>query len=671
MTSFQFPEISDSDIKEAAVLLGLDENAFHGEDGNDSRARVFKCKESLDIEACPGSGKTTLLVAKLAVLAAKWNSSRCGICVLSHTNVARQEVEARVGGTRFGTRLLTYPHFVGTIHSFVNEFIASPWLRSQGVRIKTIDDEVTLNLRWSRVTAAIRSGLERNRHSKETLRVRDVNYGVGPLSWSRGGTLNENSPTYTAIRESCRTTSEEGFFCHAEMLLWAKQALVECPYLRTALQRRFPLVFIDEVQDNSEEQSSLLADVFVGADSSVIRQRFGDSNQAIYDHDARSPGATTDEFPQSRIRDDITNSYRFGQRIADLTDPLGLSPQGLVGCGPGSEDRDGGLNRCAVLLFDESDIEWVIANYGQLLISTFSSDEIVNGVFTAVGAVHRDTGNDHIPRSVTHYWTKYRHESGKGVPRLRVASRYVCDCLQIAHSSRHSRSAVSAVAEVVVKLAELSNSAPGALNRRRPHLALTEALSESPSMLSKYRRITAEIAVRSTPMSRQEWESEIAPAIREVASQLTTAELDGSEVDAFLSWADSDGIRNHEQSGIRGRDNVYEFKSGETTVPIQLGSIHSVKGETHTATLVLETYYRAHDLKSLKRWLLGTKSGVGAENNATRYRLKQHFVAMTRPRHLLCLAMRKDSFTSNEVTRLKSRWRVGIVAPDGPQWSES
>lgn len=190
-------------------------------------------------------------------------------------------------------------------------------------------------------------------------------------------------------------------------------------------------------------------------------------------------------------------------------------------------------------------------------------------------------------------------------------------------------------------------------------------------MLSKYRRITAEIAVRSTPMSRQEWESEIAPAIREVASQLTTAELDGSEVDAFLSWADSDGIRNHEQSGIRGRDNVYEFKSGETTVPIQLGSIHSVKGETHTATLVLETYYRAHDLKSLKRWLLGTKSGVGAENNATRYRLKQHFVAMTRPRHLLCLAMRKDSFTSNEVTRLKSRWRVGIVAPDGPQWSES
>ena len=90
---FEVPPVDERDIQWACDVLGLPATAFYGNDGNDPRAAVLLSNESLDVEACPGSGKTTLLVTKLAILARKWKSRRSGICVLSHTNAARREIE--------------------------------------------------------------------------------------------------------------------------------------------------------------------------------------------------------------------------------------------------------------------------------------------------------------------------------------------------------------------------------------------------------------------------------------------------------------------------------------------------------------------------------------------------------------------------------------------------
>ena len=96
---------------------------------------------------------------------------------------------------------------------------------------------------------------------------------------------------------------------------------------------------------------------------------------------------------------------------------------------------------------------------------------------------------------------------------------------------------------------------------------------------------------------------------------------------------------------------------------MRLGSIHSVKGETHTATLVLESFYHSHHLSELKPWLLGTRSGGlkggKLEGNRMLGRLKLHYVAMTRPSHVLCMAMRKDALTEEELAVLLTRgWQI-------------
>src|SRR5580700_4413455 len=64
-----------------------------------------------DIQACPGSGKTTLVGLKLLLLLKQWHEPYCGICVLTHSNVAKNEIIARLRLHPAGDRLLSYPHF--------------------------------------------------------------------------------------------------------------------------------------------------------------------------------------------------------------------------------------------------------------------------------------------------------------------------------------------------------------------------------------------------------------------------------------------------------------------------------------------------------------------------------------------------------------------------------
>lgn len=90
--------ISDNDITWVESVMG------HGIQFDEPRRNVIKNLESIDVQAFPGSGKTTTLVAKLAILARKWPNSHAGICVLSHTNVAREEIEKRLGNTNEGRK---------------------------------------------------------------------------------------------------------------------------------------------------------------------------------------------------------------------------------------------------------------------------------------------------------------------------------------------------------------------------------------------------------------------------------------------------------------------------------------------------------------------------------------------------------------------------------------
>ncbi len=669
---FEAPPINDLDIRWVCQALGLPPTAFTGADGTDPRAAVLLSNETLDIEACPGSGKTTLLVAKLAILARKWTSRRSGICVLSHTNAARKEIERCLGQSAEGAKLLTYPHFVGTIHGFVNEFLAIPWLRSLGYPITAIDDALCEQHR--------RRLLEQHQYAalRTTVGYKETNGNANFVaSWHVASpdfiVLNQDgeqlftnpvAPSAQQLGRLARRCTQDGFYRFEELFMWADDLISRYPGAAIALRQRFPLLFIDEVQDNSEPQSRILQRIFIDGDSPVIRQRFGDSNQAIYAH-ALAAGAQSDAFPVVEVRRDIPNSQRFGQQIANLANPLGLRPQNLRGMGPPMHTvQSDTADRHAVILFDDGSIGSVLNCYGSYLCELFSGDELRTGTFTAIGAVHRPGEDKNAPRFIAHYWSDYNHELSKAEPRPKTFHEYVAAGWSSAGNHGDVHRVVERVADGVLRAVQIADPALRIGQYKRKHRHILEALNEFTELKDRYVSLVLRILDDGREIDAAEWQGTWSPVILGLAEALSGAEVSPALLDKFLAWPAAQPQAAIPRT-VRRKDNHYKYPADRPRVNIRVGSIHSVKGETHTATLVLDTFFYGHHLKCLRPWLIGKKSGQGTETQRTQSRLKQHYVAFTRPTHLLCIAMR-DDLSAEEVQSLKHRtWRVGRAQPDG------
>jgi len=673
---FECPNVTDEDIRWAFCVLNLPKNAFYGADGNDPRQEVLKSMERIDVAACPGSGKTTLLVAKLAILAQKWRYRTRGICVLSHTNAARTEVETKLGNTTVGRQLLSYPHYIGTIHGFVGEFLALPWLWSRGYQVKMIDTDVCLKRRWNGLSHATRGGLEKNSHTPSVLSVKSPDFGVGEVRWGKGYVLGADTLTAKEIRETCQRSAAEGYFCYDEMFMWGRDLMDKVPGVVEVIRDRFPLLFIDEAQDNSEDQSAILVRIFMNGGGAVIRQRFGDGNQAIFDF-VGAEGAQNDIFPDEAVKKDLPNSHRFGQKIADLAHPLGIVPYpcGLKGQGPNKPLASGASEgRHTIFLFNDKSATQVLDAFADLLIETFSDSELRDGTIWAIGLVHKPPNVEEgqkFPHYVGHYWPSYDPELTKTDPHPEKLVQYIFAGQEKAKTAKETYPAVEKIAEGLLRLASMVKGLPIFHRRRHSHRYILELLEATPHVRDHYQDLITEFALVCDTPTKEMWDSTWRSVVREIAETLAGAPLSG-EAAAFLEWKDGTGEPGC-GSIPKSQNNIYQiFKDGRR-VEIRVGSIHSVKGRTHTATLVLETFWKdnkkRHNLELLSPWLRGIKAGgcnVGVQQQS---RLKVHYVAATRPTHLLCLAMKRSSFENDEgnldqsmVQELEQRgWQVKSI----------
>lgn len=649
-TAFSFPVIEEEDIAWVCRVMGLPVDAF-----DPARKDVLTSQDSLDVAACPGSGKTTLLVAKLAILARKWSDRRRGICVLSHTNAAREVIEERLGTTAEGKALLSYPHYVGTIHGFVDRYLGMPWLKTCGFPIAIIDSEIALSRRWEKLSHATRSALERKFKGQGALKIEAIDFSLGDIGWGKG-TLGRNTPTYLNMMLACRKTAEAGYFCYEDPFIWGLDLLETVPETIVSLRNRFPILFVDEAQDNSELQSNILHRVFVGGDASIICQRFGDANQAIYHSMGSQDAPTTWVFPADALKRDIPDSHRFGQTIANFATPLGVEPQTLTGLGPDQRKVTADVDdQHTIFLFDEQAREHVLPAYVNHLQSTFNNAALKNGSFVAVGAKHKKPDNEkNKPNSVWDYWDKYDPEQSKSEPRPKTFVGYVWAGRSKLEKDA-GRNLHHVVEQIATGLLEAVQQAGGKLsNRQRKNRYIREVLTDYLEALQNYTGFLRRFAVDGEELTEQVWNGEWKEKLSIVAEALFDGDEGYQFPEAFFSWPE-ESVGTDE-----GKRMIVYQKEGKLP-KIRLGSIHSVKGETHTGVLVVETYIKAYNLKKIKNWLLG-KPGTEIQRNAQSSRLKAHFVAMTRPTHLLCLAIPEGVFTDKEAATLSDRgWRIAEI----------
>lgn len=614
-------EITNDDILWVEEVMG---GKIHFDS---ARVELIKNMDSVDIQAFPGSGKTTILVAKLAILAKKWPYFNTGICVLSHTNVAREEIEDRLGNTEVGRKLLSYPHFIGTVHSFFDTYVALPWLKSNGYEINTIDSAYVSLLRWNRLTYNTRSYLQKQFKSETICEYKN---DIGTIDWDKNGNTKEY--LLSVIEE----TQKEGYFTFGEMLLYAKKALEEWNEIPNVIQSRFPILFIDEAQDTDTFQWKLLNKAFDADKVKSIRQGFGDSNQAIYGNIYLED--VSGNFPRKNALI-LSESRRFDSSIASLANMVALSKAQMNGSDNVFTKK--GIKN-TIFLFKKDNIAQVIDGFGQLILDSFTDEELhaykKEGVHV-IGMIHdkkEETKDNQFPKGIYDYWDAY--EAPKANKRLMPAS--LIEYFRNGIDEFQNTGEKSVQIEWICKgLRQLVNKAKG-----------YNFISATGNMLNSFMQLLGDnqkgdfkamlmkVTEYNGSISHDEWKE----MIRIMLKILELFEAKPNEkVKKFGSWSKVQDKYIEGSANVKELPNhcIYIDKKTSRTVDMEFGSIHSVKGRTHLATLVLETYMKSHNMKSILKYLCGKfpKTKTHPEK-----KLKCQYVAMTRARALICLAIPID-----------------------------
>ena len=94
---------------------------------------------------------------------------------------------------------------------------------------------------------------------------------------------------------------------------------------------------------------------------------------------------------------------------------------------------------------------------------------------------------------------------------------------------------------------------------------------------------------------------------------------------------------------------------------IEIGTIHSAKGETHTATLYLETFYGNGNSNYESQRLAEQYKFIDFNKHNKKQHIqstKMAYVGFSRPTHLLCVAVQKDRYKSHLSDIDTNKWEI-------------
>lgn len=640
------PRLTEQDLARLADLLPQ-------LDFSDAESRLVLIESGTrDTQAAPGSGKTTLVAAKLILLAEKWRFPSRGICVLSHTNVARDEVVNRLSSTASGPALLSYPHYIGTIHSFVNQYVALPMLRSVGLRVDVIDDAVFARraLRLAQRKPNLRGWLSRNQHQGEkaisSLRFAGPDMGV---AWDEGNLPGDQTPSGREAREIKEELRDAGVFRHADMFAFAERVLQHTPAFPGRLAHRFPLVLLDEMQDTSWEQESLLSRLF--GDASVL-QRFGDRNQRIL-------GTTTNSHLLTFPKDghlSVSTSRRFSSSIASVV--RSLQEHGELVRASGRQGPHPTL-----ILYESSDAGSVVEVFGRLVLQRFTDEELLSGTIRAIGARKESGSKQAAGRCLLDYFPAFgeeRRSAGAVSLRAMLAGDANKDRPE-AFSDR-----VRCAKQAILRLLREAK-APVAREVRDPRWLLWVVEREHPVDGQELRRLCHWLCTSGRECAEAaEWDNTVERVFRVVQPLLPV----GLGLESFRKLHAVQGDLDETGGAAIQASNVLLVRDGERSVSVDVGTVASAKGETHLATLVLECVDKSgkgFDLGSILERIAVEATVVESSVTETkRIVLRNMYVATSRPRHFLCLAMNRARATDQQVETLRSRgWEIVMAATKG------
>ncbi|HGK4638915.1 TPA: UvrD-helicase domain-containing protein [Yersinia enterocolitica] len=276
------------------------------------------------LEACPGSGKTEVVAAKLAKEIYIWNKRPGGIAVLSFANSATEELIKRVSKYCNAGQSI-YPHFIGTFDSFIYKNIVSPLATEltnytgtgNDATIRIVEPSAQMGYR-TKYSYAKRGNIHAH-HYSHNLRSGGIIFETGDAVFDRAlNTLKLENWQIQDFSETKRRMLDGGFATYRDIEYLALRALNEerFKHFVSLLAKRYPLIIIDECQDLSEEQLTILQ---ILLNQGTKLQFVGDLHQAIYGFREVEPARVKKFIIDNNFNIlELTRNFRSCQNIVNL-----------------------------------------------------------------------------------------------------------------------------------------------------------------------------------------------------------------------------------------------------------------------------------------------------------------------------------------------------------------
>lgn len=276
------------------------------------------------VKACPGSGKTYSVAHKLLSYIDNWKDYHSGVAVLSFTNVASNEIQEKAQTIHGSLGELGYPHFIGTVDSFIDEFIVLRYGHLDTV--SNVRPRITITDTWKMPYGFWRKEC----HSKGCIdNIEQFYYGIDKKFYKGNEPVKceKRNARSLPCQQYKKMLQDRGIIFQNETALFAYQLLKKYPMVASAIAERFPVIIIDEAQDTSVNQMA----VFDLLSKSGVKSMFlvGDADQSIYEWRNASPECFLQKVEDTSWQTiELTGNFRSSQNICNVTSYFSASLRG-------------------------------------------------------------------------------------------------------------------------------------------------------------------------------------------------------------------------------------------------------------------------------------------------------------------------------------------------------
>lgn len=665
--------ITDIDINEAEKTLLPKDMHF-----DDERRDFIKDLESCDLLAVPGSGKTTALQAKLFCMSRHLPLDKGqGILVLSHTNNAVNEVKKKLYAEC--NPLFEEPHFIGTVQDFVDKFLAIPYYEQfykQKVHVidgMAYEQEVESFLKasiWNLTKGT--QYLYQKKSKFSDIRIHRAKDG----SWKYTRGMDEElsfKPVRKWIREGSEQQMHEGIKAdlikmkkaimkkgilhYDDCYILADAYISKYPFVKTTLRKRFKYIFIDETQDLKKYQLDLIDSIFDSAECCI--QRIGDKNQTIFNKPNRD---IPDQWNIRKVKY-LQNSLRLTESIAKVVNPFavdnvaGNNSESMFTV-KGKRQLENGDIPPYLILFDEYGKNKLLTTFNDL-IEKYELRSTVDGKkygFHIIGwSIRRKNGMSNNKLRLEDIFPNCAKASEKGQSSYDTLSEFlVFGCRE--HSMYECKTVIQKALVCLLRKLNVYDSDRKFFSKTRLE---NKIMLIGEDDFNDYKLLIYQTSVLLFQKHYSECHTLLVGFLKGSFSRI----FEISDNNPMLA----DYCEKEFDTELLNAEIPAAFPD------IEIDSVHSAKGQTHCATMYVETSFKDYEsshLFKIKKKATRKRPEVlypnplfqeKAEYAQVTCKAVMHmmYVGFSRPTHLLCYASYKHNWSNERIEKMEQLgWKI-------------